>query len=196
MLTSHVEKMGLSPDEMKLWHASIGSYAYYWAVEFGASHDPSRVLGQDNILKYVPHRQVVFRMGPHDSPLDAMRIVAAALTCGTPLQISGEKDSLQPLLSGDWQNVVKHISIQEESEGEFLERCKQGGISRIRFISTPSLKVKQELGELACNVTAAPPLANGRIELARFVREVSLSIDYHRYGNLGAREEEARTPIL
>ncbi len=36
---------------------------------------------------------------------------------------------------------------------------------------------------------------NGRLELLQFLREMSISIDYHRYGNLGMREGEWRAPI-
>ena len=31
-------------------------------------------------------------------------------------------------------------------------------------------------------------LAEGRIEMLRYLQKQSLSIDYHRYGNLGERE--------
>ena len=41
----------------------------------------------------------------------------------------------------------------------------------------------------------APVLANGRVELLRYVREQTLSIDYHRHGNLGEREGEQRAPV-
>ena len=39
------------------------------------------------------------------------------------------------------------------------------------------------------------PSANGRLELIHFVREVSISQDYHRYGSLMAREGEARESV-
>jgi hypothetical protein len=32
------------------------------------------------------------------------------------------------------------------------------------------------------------PLAEGRFKMLRYLQEQSLSIDYHRYGNLGERE--------
>ncbi|MEN9654219.1 MAG: putative proline dehydrogenase/delta-pyrroline-5-carboxylate dehydrogenase, partial [Chlamydiota bacterium] len=37
--------------------------------------------------------------------------------------------------------------------------------------------------------------ANGRLELLHYLREVSVSIDYHRYGNLGPREGEIRKVV-
>ena len=44
-------------------------------------------------------------------------------------------------------------------------------------------------------VARAPVLAEGRIELLWYVREQSISCDYHRYGNLGARGEERRAEV-
>jgi RHH-type proline utilization regulon transcriptional repressor/proline dehydrogenase/delta 1-pyrroline-5-carboxylate dehydrogenase len=37
-----------------------------------------------------------------------------------------------------------------------------------------------------------PVLQHGRIELLWYVREQSLCVDYHRYGNLGIRTAEQR----
>ena len=33
---------------------------------------------------------------------------------------------------------------------------------------------------------------HGRVELMWYVREQSVCVDYHRYGNLGARGDESR----
>ncbi len=35
-------------------------------------------------------------------------------------------------------------------------------------------------------------LANGRVELLRYLREQSVSVEVHRHGNLGDREGEDR----
>jgi RHH-type proline utilization regulon transcriptional repressor/proline dehydrogenase/delta 1-pyrroline-5-carboxylate dehydrogenase len=63
---------------------------------------------------------------------------------------------------------------------------------RLRFLQTPSEKIYRTCAELPYNVIVAPVLANGRIELLNYLREVSISADYHRYGNLGTREGEGR----
>ena len=41
-----------------------------------------------------------------------------------------------------------------------------------------------------------PVLAEGRIELLWYLREQSISHDYHRYGNLGPRGGERRAEPL
>ena len=38
------------------------------------------------------------------------------------------------------------------------------------------------------NISRHIPLAEGRIEMLRYLQEQSLFIDYHRYGNMGERE--------
>jgi RHH-type proline utilization regulon transcriptional repressor/proline dehydrogenase/delta 1-pyrroline-5-carboxylate dehydrogenase len=45
-------------------------------------------------------------------------------------------------------------------------------------------------------VATEPVSLSGRVELLWYVREQSLSVDYHRYGNLGFRAEEERSPVL
>jgi RHH-type proline utilization regulon transcriptional repressor/proline dehydrogenase/delta 1-pyrroline-5-carboxylate dehydrogenase len=41
-----------------------------------------------------------------------------------------------------------------------------------------------------------PVVAAGRIELLWYLREQSISFDYHRYGNLGRRAGELRRPLV
>jgi RHH-type transcriptional regulator, proline utilization regulon repressor / proline dehydrogenase / delta 1-pyrroline-5-carboxylate dehydrogenase len=38
--------------------------------------------------------------------------------------------------------------------------------------------------------------AEGRLEMLWYLREQSISIDYHRYGNLGVRAGENRAPVM
>jgi RHH-type proline utilization regulon transcriptional repressor/proline dehydrogenase/delta 1-pyrroline-5-carboxylate dehydrogenase len=45
-------------------------------------------------------------------------------------------------------------------------------------------------------VVSVPVSAEGRLELLWYLREQSISTDYHRYGNLGARADEARAEVF
>lgn len=196
VLTSHLKKSGLPIEQLETWEASIGSYAYHWKQYFSVSHDPDLIVGQDNLLKYVPHKKVLLRINPEDNLIDIMRVIAASMTCNTSLELSAESENLQPFMSGEWLKLAENVSIIDETEAEFIERMQQKKETRLRFLTTPSLALQQILGELACNVVIAQPVANGRIELFHYLREVSLSIDYHRYGNLGLREQDKRSEIL
>ena len=53
----------------------------------------------------------------------------------------------------------------------------------------------QRFGLIPEFIGRVPVLAHGRIELLWYVREQSISNDYHRYGNLGGRGSEERAPV-
>jgi RHH-type proline utilization regulon transcriptional repressor/proline dehydrogenase/delta 1-pyrroline-5-carboxylate dehydrogenase len=52
------------------------------------------------------------------------------------------------------------------------------------------LKASAESGICAVSV---PVSSEGRLELLWYVQEQSISVDYHRYGNLGQRASESRS---
>ncbi len=176
----------LNPKELALWFASTTNYAYWWE-EMRHDQDPSQIVGQDNLFRYVPRKKVVLRIG-HNG-FDALRVVAAALTCQADLEISFDK-------AHPWSRLSPLLRCTEESETAFLARVRDGAFTRVRIVDLPSQALLEAAAESATHVANAPVLANGRFELLHYLREVSLSIDYHRYGNLGLRESEKRRPIL
>jgi RHH-type proline utilization regulon transcriptional repressor/proline dehydrogenase/delta 1-pyrroline-5-carboxylate dehydrogenase len=86
--------------------------------------------------------------------------------------------------------------VIEETEAQFLVRVAAGKMERIRLIEAPSQALLEAAAESATYIVHDNVLANGRLELLHYLREVSISWDYHRYGNLGLREGELRKPIL
>jgi RHH-type proline utilization regulon transcriptional repressor/proline dehydrogenase/delta 1-pyrroline-5-carboxylate dehydrogenase len=69
-------------------------------------------------------------------------------------------------------------------------------MQRVRVLEHASPALRAAAAQSGTHVIDAPVLANGRLELLHFLREVAISIDYHRYGNLGMREGELRKSIL
>lgn len=170
--------------DKELWEASIGSYSYFHNHYFSHMRDPSRIVGQDNLLRYRPYDEVTFRIQPEDTPLDILRVLAAAWTCRTTLDISGGE--------AQFPGMFPH---GKETDEEFITRVSQGKIERVRLISQPTEKVQEALALAGCRLNLAPVLANGRLELLHYLRETIISIDYHRYGNLGEREGEPRAAL-
>lgn len=195
MLNSTIEKLNLTKDQKQLWGASIESYAYYWNHCFSKEHDPSLVLGQDNLLCYLPHKQLELRMDDKSTIFDALRVIAASITCGTPLLISTSSETLKFLKQQSFFDKMALITVIEETEAQFIERVGRNEVKRVRFFVKPTGRLQLALAEASVNVIVAPVMANGRVELCHYLREMSLSIDYHRYGNLGMRENEERTPV-
>jgi RHH-type transcriptional regulator, proline utilization regulon repressor / proline dehydrogenase / delta 1-pyrroline-5-carboxylate dehydrogenase len=191
-LQGFIEQNIEDANQLVLWNASIGNYAFFMNQYFKKTHDPSCLLGQDNLLKYVPYERVTLRVQPDDSLLDILRIMAAAATCNTFMEISGDNERMQPLLQTDWEKGGMKIKAVAENEDELIQRMLKGQIKRLRLLKMPSQKLLEACAEAGCNNNIASVLANGRLELLHYLREVSISIDYHRYGNLGLRETEKR----
>lgn len=193
-LTSLLKHYNLSAEELGTWYASTTSYAY-WATRFAQDHDPSQIIGQDNLLRYRPHKKICFRIQDADTPLNILRVLAAALSCGAQIDLSWTPGHTHINISDHIKLHFKNLTIHEESSGQFAQRVKEGQYRRVRLISAPPEALNQAASESATFLDFAPVLSNGRFELLHYLREISFSIDYHRYGNLGTREGESRKPL-
>jgi RHH-type proline utilization regulon transcriptional repressor/proline dehydrogenase/delta 1-pyrroline-5-carboxylate dehydrogenase len=135
------------------------------------------------------------RLSFHSTPLDALRVCAAALTCGAELEISwtpGESKNG----SFNWLDLIPILRVVKESEQAFFKRVEERAMGRVRLVEPASSALQLAASQSAVHIIDAPVLANGRLELLHYLREIALSIDYHRYGNLGLREGELRKHIL
>jgi RHH-type transcriptional regulator, proline utilization regulon repressor / proline dehydrogenase / delta 1-pyrroline-5-carboxylate dehydrogenase len=193
-LSTFLEKFDFSTEDLGTWYASVAHYAFWWQ-RFKRDYDPTKILGQDNIQRYVSHKKIAIRLYPENDPLDYLRLFAAALTTETSVQISWKQSGKNFPPHANWQALLPLFNITEESEEDFLSRVRSGDIKRVRMISKATPELLNAAAISACYINDTPVLANGRIELLHYLREVSLSIDYHRYGNLGLRENEMRKPI-
>ncbi|MCH9631319.1 MAG: 1-pyrroline-5-carboxylate dehydrogenase [Chlamydiia bacterium] len=193
-LSTFLEKFDLTAEELGTWYASIANYAFWWQ-RLRKDYDPTKVVGQDNIFRYVKRKKVVIRLHPEDHPLDYLRLFAAALTTQTMVEISWNQKGKEFPPSANWSLLLPIFNIKNETEEDFIHRVTTGGVKRVRMISKPSKELLEASSLSTCYIDASPVLANGRIELLHYLREVSISSDYHRYGNLGLRENEIRKPI-
>lgn len=185
-LSHYIHQMECNQDELDSWIASIGSYAFHWNHNFSRLHDPSGVRGQDNILRYVPLKDLVIRVQAKDTFLEILKVIAASDTCNAHLEISQSPGTFN-VSQDKWLKEIKSIALVEESEEQFIERIKAKLVKKIRYLSQPSRTMYEVLADAACHFTVAPVLTNGRLELLNYLREVSLSADYHRYGYIGIK---------
>jgi RHH-type proline utilization regulon transcriptional repressor/proline dehydrogenase/delta 1-pyrroline-5-carboxylate dehydrogenase len=194
-LIEQVNSSKLSEEESTLLKASLESYAFYWKHYFSKRHDPSLIIGQDNFLQYTPRRHMVYRVLSDDSAIDIIRVLGAGATCGCRIELSIAKDDLTRIEQIAKLRTITGFLMIEESEEKLIERIEGGEVDRIRLLSQPSKELLKALATKGVVIQSEPVLANGRIELLNYLREVSLSVDYHRYGNLGDREGEIRAPL-
>jgi len=179
-----------SAEEMGLWYASSCSYAYFsnkmiqhYDVRY-PDNLVDAVLGQDNVLYYTPRKRLALRVQNEDSLCSILQVLSAAVSAYVCIDISFDRGQI--LFDQRWKEVFPSLQFIQETEQDFLSRITD--YERIRMISFPSEALQNRAAEEGCFLDIGEPLANGRFELIRYIREVSLSYDYHRYGNLGIRE--------
>lgn len=194
------DKISFSAEELGLWYASLCSYSF-WVQHLQSHYDLDKpeglsdlVIGQDNILCYVPRKNLIFRIQEGTSFLNVLRVFAAAICAKVSLEVSFEKSPID--FSINWKEACPNFTFIQELEESFLQRVAQGNVDRIRLLYSPGESFRRVAAESGCFLDIGEPLANGRWELLHYLREVSISYDYHRYGNLGIRESEKRNPIL
>jgi len=183
---------GVSGEEAGRVIAAIGSFARSMAEEFGCEHDHFRLLGQDNIRRYLPVRSVRVRVHPADGFFEVVARLAAARNLGCHVTLSVTPGISVPGLAWlgeateDWREAIAWV---EEDDRTLVEVIRKAHTERLRYASagrvpTEVLAVANEVGLF---VARAPVLAEGRVELLWYLREQSVSRDYHRHGNLGER---------
>jgi RHH-type proline utilization regulon transcriptional repressor/proline dehydrogenase/delta 1-pyrroline-5-carboxylate dehydrogenase len=193
-LTIFMNKISLTAEQLGILFASIANYAYWWK-RLRQNRDPNKIIGEDNFFRYVPRKNMAIRIETHSPPLDVLRICAAALTVGCGLEISWQHPASNPH-EPMWCELAPLIAVVEETLDDFLQRVRTGRFDRIRSAEPASTFLLEAAAQMAIPIVDAPVVANGRLELLHYLREISISTEYHRYGYLGARENELRKPIL
>lgn len=137
-------------------------YREVWANHFSIEHDPSALRCESNVFRYRPCRGVILRLNERDSRT-ITRATRAAETTGVPLVISVRA---------------------EESDAAFISRMPElaRNAEFLRTVSMPGDDVLRAANGAGLNWIHAPVLANGRVELGRWVREQSVTETMHRYG--------------
>ena len=181
--------------------AAFASYERNWAGEFSCEHDHFRLIGQDNVRRYLPVRELRIRIHADDTPFDLLARVAAARAAGCRITVStpqGFESKYLTRLHEATEAWAATIEFIEESDVTLADAITRRETDRVRYASADRVPevVRRAAAETQIFIADAPVLAEGRIELLWYVREQSVSLDYHRYGNLGIRAAESRAPLV
>ncbi|MYC64931.1 MAG: aldehyde dehydrogenase family protein [Acidobacteriia bacterium] len=185
-------------DELNRIVAALESYCACCQEEFGRTHDHFRLVGQDNLRRYLPVRRLRIRVDRLDSLFEIFARVCAAKAAGCHATVSLPKDWSSPAtdwlreLTQSWSGAVDFVEETDDELGTQVRECQT---DRVRYASSERVPamIHRAAAESGVYLAHAPVLAQGRVELLWYLREQSLSIDYHRYGNLGTRADEERT---
>ncbi|MFP7834361.1 bifunctional proline dehydrogenase/L-glutamate gamma-semialdehyde dehydrogenase [Marisediminicola sp. LYQ134] len=164
-----------------------------WATEFDVERDVSAIPSERNVFRYRRAR-VTVRLADGSAPADLVRILAAATRARATVTVSSATPVAAGLVSlfraDDTPLEIDDLVV--ETDAAFAVRLHAGELpERIRLIGGSASDLAAAVGgspDVA--IYAGPVTTEGRIELLPFLREQSVSITAHRFGNpfAGAHE--------
>lgn len=170
------------------------SYAYHKANEFDTQKDYVKIRGEENIFSYTKIKNFAHRLCGEELS-DILGSIMATSSLQIPLYISYEKED-------EKIGFAKRLCEGLNLKAKFTQESKEGfaakipEFERIRYLARADKNdlIYKKAAANAKIIISSKPLINGRFELLYYVNEKSVSISYHRYGNLGLRglkEKEA-----
>ncbi len=172
---------GMLPEEDRIrFGRAVESYTRNWKNEFSVERVTQELIGELNTFRYLPVKSMVLRILPEDSFCDILMCTVAARIARTPLVISapGDDQRVQTLRKLSPQD----ITLVVQSDDEFIDRMDD--YYRVRCCSDKlPLSYYRQAARLGKYIATAKPLTEGRLELLHYLREQSISYEYHRYGS-------------
>ncbi|NDW13484.1 aldehyde dehydrogenase family protein [Bacteroides sp. 214] len=159
------------------------SYYKAYMNEFSVERDVSHIYGEENIFRYLPLKNMGFRVRMNDTMEDIMMVCTAAHLCHTTIDIS-----MPPQLEMLDELVQKTASlacltIKQETDEEFVLQMDK--YERIRTTTNElSDEFYHKAAELGKHIASDKPCVEGRIELLNYLKEQSVTTEYHRYGSI------------
>ncbi len=200
IVLSHDPRIATLPDSPRILTA-ISSYIHACREEFSLPHDHFLLVGQDNFRRYRSLETIRVRVHPADTTFEIFARVCAAHATGAQVVVSrppaftSEALTLLESLTESW---AADIEFLDETDEQLIQAIRENQTDRIRYAAADRVPVAilQAAAETNLCIASEPASAEGRLELLWYLREQSLSIGYHRYGNLGTRTAEPRAPVL
>jgi RHH-type proline utilization regulon transcriptional repressor/proline dehydrogenase/delta 1-pyrroline-5-carboxylate dehydrogenase len=183
--------------ELHRLFAAMASYDHWAAREFLRWHDHFQLYGQDNFRRYLPIHQLRIRVSPGDTPFQVIARAAAARAVRSRATISlapGYPSAVIDWLDRQTDPWAGAIEFIEETDEQLVDAIHEGQVDRIRFSNAGQvpLLVRETVVPSGIELADHPVIEHGQLELPWYVQEQSISHDYHRYGNVGARASEQR----
>jgi RHH-type proline utilization regulon transcriptional repressor/proline dehydrogenase/delta 1-pyrroline-5-carboxylate dehydrogenase len=156
------------------------SYAWAWETHFSQEHDPSQVLGEQNIFRYRAC-PVLLRIGETAVPVQATLMLLAATAVHQPITLS-----VHPAQAAHWQwlDAENNMTVLVQSEKELEMSLLTSNWERMRLVGQLDEATRRAANKVGTAVVNQAVLANGRLELRHYLREQAISHTTHRYGNL------------
>jgi RHH-type proline utilization regulon transcriptional repressor/proline dehydrogenase/delta 1-pyrroline-5-carboxylate dehydrogenase len=184
-------------EEFDVLRRSALSDALAWREEFSTVADVSGLGLERNLFRYLP-LPVTVRLNEDGDLSLLLRVIAAGLLAKSKFVVSSALDVPERVRA---VLTPRNIEVIIEPDAEWLRRAAAGEISttRVRLIGGDPLRGAADAatslaralrGSPDIAVYAQPVTQSGRVELLPFLREQSISITAHRFGNPSALTDD------
>ncbi|MDR2385085.1 MAG: bifunctional proline dehydrogenase/L-glutamate gamma-semialdehyde dehydrogenase [Tannerella sp.] len=162
---------------------AVESYRNARETIFSQETDVSHICGEENVFRYLPLKNVGFRIENNDDPVDIMLVILAADTVNTPLTVSfSEKNKYRKTIEKICRDS-KIMKIVKQTTEAFID--EMDNYERVRICANHlSDTFYARAAELGKHIADNKPLAEGRLELLHYLKEQSIAYEYHRYGSI------------
>ncbi len=168
------------PEDFTRLTAAADSISYWWTQEFSTRHLLDSKPGETTELSYKAC-PVCLRADDACSDADLGIALMAALRLGCDIELSCE--SMRPWMLRELTPLK--VSVTEESRSDYLQRfsdfAKRGVRVRDCFATAETIAAAKDCG---LRLDTARVVANGRIEMLHYLRELVVTRRTARYGNL------------
>ncbi|MCL1867735.1 MAG: bifunctional proline dehydrogenase/L-glutamate gamma-semialdehyde dehydrogenase [Paludibacter sp.] len=159
----------------------VSNYLNVYKQQFETEYLTQKIVGERNTFRYLPLKNMALRVQKNDGILDVALAIAAAVVCKAVLTVSiNPADEKLPLLK---KALEKSYHLHEESEELFLLEMYK--YDRIRTLTSElSDNFYATAAKNGQYIATQIPLSEGQVELLHYVKEQSISYEYHRYGSM------------
>jgi RHH-type proline utilization regulon transcriptional repressor/proline dehydrogenase/delta 1-pyrroline-5-carboxylate dehydrogenase len=160
---------GLDAAGRRSLRAAVRSDARWWAADLGVEHDPSGLAFEENRFRYRPLPEVVVRVAADARPVDVVRVLAATELVGAPRRVS---------VAPGYPGSLDAVAHRRELAPAFAATVAATAPARVRVVGTEAVPGAAP----ATYVDDRSVVGDGRVELARYLREQAVSRTVHRFG--------------
>jgi RHH-type proline utilization regulon transcriptional repressor/proline dehydrogenase/delta 1-pyrroline-5-carboxylate dehydrogenase len=121
-------------------------------------------------------------------------VTGARVVVSSPVNADFAAVDLLDRATDSWAAAIEFVEESDDELAALIRELPVHSPERLRYAEARRVPeiVRRAAAESGVYIADEPVLAAGRVELLWYLREQSISCDYHRYGNLGGRAEEKR----
>lgn len=159
------------------------SYNNAWLTEFSLEKDVSNIYGEENNFRYLPLKNIGFRVEDKDALIDILLIMQASHTAKTSMTVSISDNNKYKKEIEKAAAKLSGINIKQEDTSSFIK--EMDNYERVRTCSADLAdEFFAKAAKLGKHIAYDKALVEGRIELLHYLKEQSISYEYHRYGSI------------